>query len=459
MDYNLKYKIASNLIKKGYLIHCTNEVFTSFDSSYIKGGARAKEGYGFYFSDMPYKSIEYGDNWKIIKKDDFNFLKSNTPLQSLKIFNDDILDEIYYLENEQNNVRNIKQYDDLQNKIENLKEFYNEIGGYTFFNSIRNAIQKYDLKTIGHIEYYIDNPNKNIPCLIKLYRYYGFDGYETDGIYTIFNFEKLNKLVKTIDVENYNLNETIDLSSFKIQDELNPKFWKEGKLDSRIRLKLLDIADDFTDFLNVNWVKVKDIIMTGSLSNYNWSEDYSDIDLHIIINYKDVDKRVEFVRDYFNSKKQLWNQEHQNIKIYGFPVELYVQDENEPHASTGVYSLEKNEWIVKPEKKTIPKKNLTNAEKDAESWISKIDNLIDRYYPDATDSQKEDLIDNLDNMFDDIKSSRKKGFSSGGDEMNKNNLTFKMLRRNGYIDKIYSKKNEVYDDLMSINENGKNNIW
>jgi hypothetical protein len=101
---------------------------------------------------------------------------------------------------------------------------------------------------------------------------------------------------------------------------------------------------------------------------------------------------------------------------------------------------------------------LKGAEKDAEKWIDKIDLLINDYDVDSTESQKEDLIDNLDNMFDNIKSSRKKGFSSGGDEMNKNNLTFKMLRRNGYIDKIYSKKNEVYDDLMSINENGKNNI-
>ena len=36
--------------------------------------------------------------------------------------------------------------------------------------------------------------------------------------------------------------------------------------------------------------------------------------------------------------------------------------------------------------------------------------------------------------------------------MNKDNLAFKILRRNGYLDKISSKKNEIYDDLMSINE-------
>ena len=40
----------------------------------------------------------------------------------------------------------------------------------------------------------------------------------------------------------------VDLSSFNIKKELNPKFWKNDRLDSRIRMKLLDIADDFINF-------------------------------------------------------------------------------------------------------------------------------------------------------------------------------------------------------------------
>ena len=68
-----KYDIAVKLIGNGYLIHCTNAVFNEFDKSYIQGGSRAHEGYGFYFTDMPYKAISYGEIFKIIKKDDFNF--------------------------------------------------------------------------------------------------------------------------------------------------------------------------------------------------------------------------------------------------------------------------------------------------------------------------------------------------------------------------------------------------
>ena len=71
----------------------------------------------------------------------------------------------------------------------------------------------------------------------------------------------------------YNINEIdskdISLNSFKIKKELNPKFWPNGKLNSRVRLRLMDIADDFVKDLSVDWVKPKDVIFTGSIANYN----------------------------------------------------------------------------------------------------------------------------------------------------------------------------------------------
>jgi hypothetical protein len=453
MNYQLKYQIAVDLIKKGYIIHCTNEIFNSFDSSYIKGGSRAKEGYGFYFTDMPYKPIEYGDNFKVVKKSAFNFLDSKTPLSHFSFFNNiDIKSEIYKLENLLYSVRSNREYDEIEKEINRLKDNYENYGGDRFFDYIKIAIEKYNAKTIGNLEYYVPNPDFVIPKLIKLYIEYGFDGYVTDGIYTIFNFDKLNKNLINVDTKNYNLNESFDTSSLKAQKTLHPDFWENDTLDSRVRLKLLDIADDFTDFLNIDWVKSEDITMTGSLANYNWSKEHSDIDLHIIIDYKKIDSKIEFVKEYLKSKKELWNKEHQNISIYGFPVELYVQDKNEPHASSGVYSLETNKWIVKPERKEPSKQILTKAEEKAEDWAEKIDKILNRYFPNSTESQKEGIIDDLDKTFQKIKNTRKNGFKKGGDEFNQNNLTFKILRRNGYIDKILNKKTEIYDNLMSINE-------
>ena len=83
------------------------------------------------------------------------------------------------------------------------------------------------------------------------------------------------------------MNNTEIIKSFESQDELNPKIWeKDGNsytMKPEVREKLLEITNLFIDFLGVD-VIVTDIIMIGSLVNYNWSK-YSDIDLHILVNF------------------------------------------------------------------------------------------------------------------------------------------------------------------------------
>jgi len=81
-------------------------------------------------------------------------------------------------------------------------------------------------------------------------------------------------------------------SSFKVREELNTKVWTkidgEVKMRPQIRQSLSNIADDFIEFLNVDIV-VTDIIMTGSFTNYNWSE-FSDVDLHIACDFFNIPK-------------------------------------------------------------------------------------------------------------------------------------------------------------------------
>ena len=145
----------------------------------------------------------------------------------------------------------------------------------------------------------------------------------------------------------------VDLSSFRKRDTLPPKIWKDGDtLDSRVRLKLLDIADDFWEFVNLTWVEPKGIIMTGSMCNFNWSE-FSDIDLHLIVDFNEVDEKKEFVKQYLDSKKNEWNNEHEGLKIMGFPVELYVQDVDDSLEAGGIYDLEENAWARKPDSSAI----------------------------------------------------------------------------------------------------------
>ena len=98
----------------------------------------------------------------------------------------------------------------------------------------------------------------------------------------------------------------------------------------------MEIAQDFYNSLETD-AELKDVTFTGSLANYNWSK-YSDVDLHLIVDYKDVNDDQDLVKDYFNAKKSIWNRNH-DIFIDGYEVEVYVQDNNEPHTSSGVYSV------------------------------------------------------------------------------------------------------------------------
>lgn len=240
------------------------------------------------------------------------------------------------------------------------------------------------------------------------------------------------------------------IKSFDVQKKLNNKIWVKNKINSRIRLKLLDIADEFFESLQVDWVKPIDIIFTGSLANYNWSK-YSDIDLHIVLDFKDVDERTTFVKDYFDSKKKLWNEEHENLTICGFPVELYVQDKNEKHSSSGVYSLEKNEWIVEPNRDDFMSSKLNKdmiVNKSAK-FIDEIDELEKKIKLERDTAKLDILSKKVKNLYDKLKGIRKESLKNGN-EMSFGNIIWKVLRRTKYIEKIFKLKTQTYDKINSI---------
>lgn len=247
-------------------------------------------------------------------------------------------------------------------------------------------------------------------------------------------------------------NETtdIDFSSFTPQQELNPKIWPNGRINSRVRLRLMDIADDFFNTLKIDWLKPLDIILTGSMANYNWSK-YSDFDLHLLLDFSDVDENVDFVHEYFTAKKKLWNEEHENLMIYGFPVEVYVQDISEPLVSNGIYSLYKNKWVVEPSKDAI--KSLGNEKETIKAkaieTMKKIDALYNATFSISHGYDGEKIIAQIKKLINIIKGIRKESLSNGG-EMSAGNIFFKILRRTGYIEKLFSAKTLAYDRKESI---------
>ena len=234
------------------------------------------------------------------------------------------------------------------------------------------------------------------------------------------------------------------LDSFNIKDTLNPKVWekpedpKNATLKPKIRKGLLKIAEEFVDDLGED-VFVEDIFLMGSLANYNWSE-YSDFDLHVIIDFDRYGKEKELYIELFDLKKKIFNTKH-NIKIYGYDVEVYAQGESDEHHSDGVFSIMNDEWIHKPEKKEL-KLNISVLKNKIKCWTEKIDDAVE----DAKSSGK---TEELKKIKDKLKDYRQSGLNKDG-EFSYENLVFKYLRRSGHIGKLFDEKTKIKDKELSI---------
>jgi hypothetical protein len=237
------------------------------------------------------------------------------------------------------------------------------------------------------------------------------------------------------------------LLSFGTKDTLNPEIWNgydtnNPVLKPSIRKALLNIALEFMNFLDENLI-IDDVRFTGSLANYNWS-DFSDIDLHLYVDFSQYDNEdVEIYKELFNLKKTLFNSTHK-ITVKGYEVELYAEDVNEVHFSTGVYSVLYDEWVEKPEKEEV-KIDRNFLLTKSKSMMSKIDNLID----DVSDDDLEIALKKLDKFKDQLKKYRSAGLEKDG-EFSYENMVFKFLRRNGYIDKLFKFKTTLMDKKLSL---------
>lgn len=235
------------------------------------------------------------------------------------------------------------------------------------------------------------------------------------------------------------------IKSFKSKDTLSNQIFEgdKGKFLMRddIKIALLKISDDFIESLGVEFF-IHDIVLTGSLANYNWSN-FSDVDLHIVIDYKESKYNSEILKEFFDAKKNIWNEKH-NIVIKGYDVELYVQDVNEEHVSSGVYSILHDKWIIEPEQKN-PNIDDRMILQKGEEYMKKIDNIIGKGVKGV------DVLNDIENIRTKIKSFRQSGLDSGG-EYSYENLTFKLLRRNGYIGKLLKLKITLTDKKLSVEQ-------
>ena len=236
----------------------------------------------------------------------------------------------------------------------------------------------------------------------------------------------------------------VPIRGFTVKDELDPDIWQnEQRLKDYIAEHLYKIAKNFFVNLDLEWKIVKDVILTGSIANYNWSI-YSDIDLHILVDFRDVDNNEKLVKDFFKNATMNWNRTHKII-VKDHEVELYVQDSRETHHSTGVYSLKNDRWVKTPTKYN-PTIDYANVQKKAAKLMNDIDEINELFaYKEYKQSYGE-----ADRMKARIRKFRKTGLEKGG-EYSVENLAFKVLRRSDYLQKLSSLKIMSYDKMMSVN--------
>ena len=233
------------------------------------------------------------------------------------------------------------------------------------------------------------------------------------------------------------------IKSFAIQNNLNSEIWENGKLKVEILKKLRTIGKDFFKELELEPnVKLHDITLTGSISNYNWSK-FSDVDLHLRLDFSEVDDDKDFVKNYMLAKKTIWNDKH-DITIYDFPVEVYVEDIGDTHIASGLYSVLKNKWLVIPKQKEL-KIDFDDIRSKAEGYVGSINTLkelmsLGRY---------KKVIQMIESIKTKLKRMRQSGLERGG-EFSVENLAFKALRRSPFIATISKMKDDAYDKLMTM---------
>jgi predicted nucleotidyltransferase len=213
---------------------------------------------------------------------------------------------------------------------------------------------------------------------------------------------------------------------------LNPLLFDNNQLKSDIRTALLKIAKHFEEFIGIK-LKIVDITISGSNAAYSYTP-RSDIDLHIVVEVPSGDEYKELL----DAKKNQYNAQH-DIKVKGIDVELYAQDSEQKHHSLGIYSLMNNQWVSEPkrEQPAIDSEDVINKYK---SYRDQIRTVI-----------KSNNIDMVKHVWDTVKKIRQSGLEKHG-EFGTENLVFKMLRSQGWLEKLNDHILTLKDTELSVED-------
>jgi len=219
-------------------------------------------------------------------------------------------------------------------------------------------------------------------------------------------------------------------------DTLNPKIYDESdNMRPEVHAALIAVTKNFLVDLDLPNMVVHDIILTGSSANYNWTK-FSDIDLHLISDV-DIFADPHMAAKYFTAAKNVWNNRH-DVDIRGLDVEVYIEDNDEHNESLGRFSVMNDDWITKPDHNT-PVFDEEAVNRKVKYIMKEIDMLM----------QDDDLVTDIQHLKEKIWLMRGEGLARAG-EYSVENLTFKVLRNMGYLNKILKALHSAEDRTLSI---------
>lgn len=235
--------------------------------------------------------------------------------------------------------------------------------------------------------------------------------------------------------------------AFEYHEILNKKFWTDRGFDKKVRNNLVDIGLDFYNSLQTN-APLEDIQITGSITNYTYTKN-SDIDLHLRIDFKKVNKNDKLVFMAFDGESYKWRLKH-DITLKNHPVEVFVEDASiQPHKTKSIYSILKNKWIKEPVFNPI-EIDQQNVNKKYEFYKKEIDFLIKEKNKNTCRIILRTILKRAKNLKNKLSESRRECMKSEiGFDFCIENLVFKKLRDAGYLDKLNDLKAQTYDKIYT----------
>ena len=222
--------------------------------------------------------------------------------------------------------------------------------------------------------------------------------------------------------------------NIKVNNALNPKLWDENnKLRTEVREAALRIVEFFLSQMDMP-ITYKDIRILGSNASYNYSP-YSDLDIHIVVDFNELEGSNSMLRKYFNGVRNGFLNDY-DVKIHGIPVEMYIEDISDTPKAMGIYSVADDGWIKFPKQDT----NAVEADVDsvADVWEARINKLV-----------KRDSLEDVDTAIRNLYYVRRNSLAQDG-EYGKGNQLFKEIRNRGLLDMLKQKKKELISKELSV---------